>query len=111
VAAELHRRGADGELQYTLQFHWRPGAYGDIRGRRELQQQRLGSEPHTVNLAATTTSITDDSPVDPTVVGQSFTVSFAVNPAFTGTPTGNVMVSDGWIPALERLRREAARWY
>ncbi|MGE0886656.1 MAG: beta strand repeat-containing protein [Blastocatellales bacterium] len=53
-------------------------------------------EPHTVNQAATTTAITNDSP-DPTVVGQPYTVTFSVtvNAPGTGTPTGTVTVSDG----------------
>jgi len=46
-----------------------------------------------VNLAATTTAITGDTP-DPTVVGEPFTVTFAVTGP-GGTPTGNVTVSDG----------------
>jgi hypothetical protein len=48
---------------------------------------------HTVNLAATTTTITSDAP-DPSVVGGDITVSFDVSTAF-GTATGNVTVSDG----------------
>jgi hypothetical protein len=46
-----------------------------------------------VNLAASTTSITGDTP-DPSVVGQSFPVTFSVTGP-GGTPTGNVTVSDG----------------
>jgi hypothetical protein len=51
---------------------------------------------HTVNQASTTTTITGDTP-DPSTVGQSYTVSFTVAPNApgTGTPTGNVTVSDG----------------
>ena len=41
----------------------------------------------------TTTTITADAP-DPTVVGQSYNVSFTVA-GTSGTPTGNVTVSDG----------------
>ena len=48
---------------------------------------------HTVNQASTTTTITNDLP-DPSVVGQAVTVNFTVTSA-TGTPTGNVTVSDG----------------
>ncbi|MEK7404854.1 MAG: Ig-like domain-containing protein, partial [Acidobacteriota bacterium] len=53
-------------------------------------------EPHTVNKASTTTSITSDSP-DPSSVGQSYTISFTVtvNAPGAGTPTGIVTVSDG----------------
>jgi hypothetical protein len=46
-----------------------------------------------VNLATSTTSITGDTP-DPSVVGQSFPVTFTVTGP-GGTPTGNVTVSDG----------------
>jgi hypothetical protein len=55
-------------------------------------------EPHTVNPADTTTTITSDNP-DPSVVGQAVTVNFTVfaNSPGTGTPTGNVTVSDGTV--------------
>ncbi len=52
--------------------------------------------PHTVNVAATTTTITADTP-DPSTVGSAYTVNFtvaAVAPG-AGTPTGTVTVSDG----------------
>ncbi len=51
---------------------------------------------HTVNPAATTTSITADTP-DPSSVGAAYTVSYTVTPTApgAGTPTGNVTVSDG----------------
>ena len=54
------------------------------------------STPHTVNKAATTTSITSDTP-DPSVVGQTVTVDFSVtvDAPGSGTPTGNVTVSNG----------------
>ena len=52
-------------------------------------------ESHTVNAIATTTTITSDSP-DPSAVGQSVTVQFSVSTS-SGTPTGNVTVSDGTI--------------
>ena len=51
---------------------------------------------HQVNNANTTTTITSDAP-DPSIAGQSVTVNFSVAvvaPA-SGTPTGNVTVSDG----------------
>jgi hypothetical protein len=51
------------------------------------------SEPHTVNKANTTTTITGDSP-DASVVGQAVTVNFAVSSSAGGTPSGNVTVSD-----------------
>jgi hypothetical protein len=53
----------------------------------------VGSIPHTVNPATTTTTITGDSP-DPSTVGQSVTVNFSVT-STGGTPTGTVVVSDG----------------
>ena len=49
-----------------------------------------------VNQASTTTTITTDNP-DPSVVGQAVTINFtvaAVSPG-SGTPSGNVTVSDG----------------
>ncbi len=51
---------------------------------------------HTVNTAATTTTITADTP-DPSTVNAAYTVSFTVAAAApgAGTPTGNVTVSDG----------------
>jgi hypothetical protein len=51
---------------------------------------------HTVNQASTTTAITSDLP-DPSVIGQSYTVSASVAASApgSGTPTGNVTVSDG----------------
>jgi CSLREA domain-containing protein len=51
---------------------------------------------HLVNQAATTTTITADTP-DPSTVGQAVTVNFTVtvNAPGSGTPTGNVTVSDG----------------
>ncbi|MFZ5821757.1 MAG: sortase [Chloroflexota bacterium] len=53
-------------------------------------------EPHTVNQAATTTSITSDAP-EPSVVGQAVTVNYtvAVTAPGSGTPTGNVTVTAG----------------
>ncbi len=55
-----------------------------------------GTAPHTVNQASTTTTISSDLP-DPSVVGQTITVSYAVavTAPGAGTPTGNVTVSDG----------------
>ena len=51
---------------------------------------------HTVNKANTTTTITSDNP-DPSNTGQNVTVNFTVtvNSPGSGTPTGNVTVSDG----------------
>jgi LPXTG-site transpeptidase (sortase) family protein len=47
-----------------------------------------------VQRADTTTAITSDTP-DPSLAGAAFTVKFTVTPATSGTPTGNVTVSDG----------------
>jgi hypothetical protein len=49
-----------------------------------------------LGLAPTTTTITADTP-DPSVVGQDVTVSYTVTPVppGSGTPAGNVTVSDG----------------
>ncbi len=53
-------------------------------------------EPHsvTVSVQSTTTTITSDNP-DPSVRGQSITVTYTVAPQSSGTPTGSVTVSDG----------------
>ncbi len=50
----------------------------------------------TVNTASTATTITGDTP-DPSAVGQPYTVSYvvAVSAPGSGSPTGNVTVSDG----------------
>ena len=55
-----------------------------------------GGASQTVNAAATTTAITGDTP-DPSAVGQPYTVSYtvAVSAPGSGSPTGNVTVSDG----------------
>jgi hypothetical protein len=51
---------------------------------------------HTVAAAATTSTITSDTP-DPSTVGTAYSVSFTVvaQAPGSGTPTGNVTVSDG----------------
>lgn len=51
---------------------------------------------HQVNTASTTTAITGDNP-DPSTVGAAYTVSYSVSVTAPGggTPTGNVLVSDG----------------
>jgi hypothetical protein len=54
-----------------------------------------GTASHVVNKTPTITTITSDTP-DPSIVGQPVTVSFTVAPQIgSGTPTGNVTVSDG----------------
>jgi Ca2+-binding RTX toxin-like protein len=58
-------------------------------------------EPHAVTApapirAATTTSITSDSP-DPSDIGQAVTVHYSVSSSNGGTPTGNVTVSGGTV--------------
>ena len=53
-----------------------------------------GSVSHSVFQAGTTTTITGVNLSTPTVVGQSYTVSFTVTSA-DGTPSGSVLVSDG----------------
>jgi hypothetical protein len=52
------------------------------------------TEPHTVDQADTTTTITADTP-EPSVVGEPVTVSFSVtaDSPGSGTPTGNVTVT------------------
>ena len=54
------------------------------------------AEPHTVNRAATTTTISADTP-DPSVVRRPVTVRYSVAAIAPGSgiPTGNVTVTDG----------------
>jgi Ca2+-binding RTX toxin-like protein len=54
------------------------------------------AEPHQVDKADTTTTITSDSP-DPSLVGQAVSVVYAVSAVApgAGAPTGTVTVSDG----------------
>ncbi len=53
-------------------------------------------EPHTVDQAATTTTLASDDP-DPSTYGQVVTFSYtvSVDPPGVGTPTGSVFVSNG----------------
>ncbi len=55
--------------------------------------------PHTVNKAATTTTITTPLASEPSAVGQPLAVHYTVtaNAPGSGTPTGNVTVTDGTI--------------
>jgi hypothetical protein len=51
---------------------------------------------HTVNPSGTTTVITNAVALAKhTAVGQSYPVTFSITPVTSGTPTGNVTVSDG----------------
>jgi hypothetical protein len=50
------------------------------------------AEPHTVSPAATTTTITSDSP-DPSTPGQSVLITFSVTSPGGGVPTGSVIVN------------------
>ena len=54
------------------------------------------SEPHVVNKAATTVTVTSDTP-DPSIAGQAVAVNYSigVTPPGVGTPTGNVVVTVG----------------
>jgi len=65
-------------------------------GDSDFDVSTSAGEPHTVNKADTTTSITADAP-DPSVRGQALMVKFAVSAGSpgSGTPTGNVTVTDG----------------
>ncbi len=67
-------------------------------GDSNFNSSTSAGEPHTANPADTTTTITSDNP-DPSVVGQSVTVNYnvTVNTPGSGTPTGNVTVSDGTV--------------
>ncbi len=66
-------------------------------GNASFNGSASAGEPHTVLpiVVNTTTAITSDSP-DPSLVGQNVTVSYTVMPqSGSGTPAGNVTVSDG----------------
>jgi hypothetical protein len=60
--------------------------------------------PQTVDKATTTTTLASHTP-DPSVVGEAVTVNFnvTVNSPGSGTPTGNVMVSDGTVGCTATL--------
>jgi large repetitive protein len=65
-------------------------------GNADFATSTSGGEAHTVTLTGTTTAITAHSP-NPSVVGEGIAVIYTVTPASgTGTPTGNVTVSDGF---------------
>src|SRR5262249_28883817 len=69
------------------------GAYA---GDSNFNGSAPAGEPHQVQKADTTTTITSDLSAA-TKTGEAYTVSFTVtvNPPGAGTPTGNVAVSDG----------------
>jgi hypothetical protein len=68
----------------------------DYAGDANFTGSSSPGEAHTVNQASTTTTITSDLP-DPSVVGQTVTVNYTVtvDAPGSGTPSGNVTVSDG----------------
>src|SRR5439155_450727 len=87
---------ASGTCNITLTT---PGARtltASYAGDSNFNSSTSAAEPHTVNKANTTTTITSDSP-DPSTQGQAVTVQYnvTVNAPGAGTPTGNVTVSDG----------------
>ncbi|MFZ5877990.1 MAG: Ig-like domain repeat protein, partial [Chloroflexota bacterium] len=65
-------------------------------GDSSFNTSNSASVSHQVNNASTTTTITADAP-DPSMLNDSLTVNFSVLPVApaSGTPTGNVTVSDG----------------
>src|SRR2546422_11652116 len=70
-----------------------------------------GTKAHTVNPAATTTTIGTVTP-EPSVVGQAYTVNFTVaaqSPG-SGTPTGSVTVSDGRSEERRVGKEWRSRW-
>lgn len=74
-----------------------PYAYQVVHVNAEFAVQASDHDPQVLQLtlkADTTTTITADPP-DPTVAGQSYVVHWTVTTNATGTPTGNVTVSDG----------------
>ncbi len=69
---------------------------GDFTSCNDVSADTNNSRGVALGLAPTTTTITADTP-DPSVVGQAVTVSYTVTPVppGSGTPAGNVTVSDG----------------
>ncbi|HET7842568.1 MAG TPA: Ig-like domain repeat protein [Xanthomonadales bacterium] len=74
---------AGGNRTLTAQYE---GASGSCRS--------SATTAHTVNRPATSIAITSDTP-DPSIQGQPVTVAWTVSSGTTGTPTGNVTVTDG----------------
>jgi hypothetical protein len=62
------------------------------------------AEPHQVNKADTTSTVTSDTP-DPSVTGQPVTISYTVvvNSPGAGTATGNVTISDGTLNCTDTV--------
>ncbi len=87
---------ADGSCTLTLKTVGPRSLTATYAGDASFSGSGSAAESHQVNAATTTTTITSDSP-DPSAVGQSVTVAFdvAVSAPGTGTPTGNVTVTDG----------------
>ncbi len=87
---------ADGSCTVTLTTVGPRSLTATYAGNSSFSGSASAAEPHQVNAAETTTTITSDNP-DPSAVGQPVTVAFAVaiTAPGTGTPTGNVTVTDG----------------
>jgi large repetitive protein len=86
---------AAGTCSITLTTNGARTLTATFAGDSNFNGSTSAGEPHTVNGIATTTSITSDTP-DPSVVGQAVTVQYSVTSG-SGTPTGNVTVSDGTV--------------
>ncbi len=88
--------GGAGSCQLTATTAGLKTLVGSYGGDANYSGSSSTGSAHTVNAASTTTTITADNP-DPSSVGSAYTVDFsvvAVAPG-SGTPTGNVTVSDG----------------
>src|SRR4051812_48967640 len=66
-------------------------------GNANFNGSTSAAETHTVTRVPTTSTITSDTP-DPSVVGEAVAVHYSVSPnPGSGTPTGDVTVSDGTV--------------
>jgi len=84
-----------GQCLITLNTNGSRTLTATYAGDSNFTGSQSAGEPHTVTGIATTTTITSDTP-DPSLVGQTVNVHYSVLPASgSGTPTGNVTVSDG----------------
>jgi len=86
---------ATGQCSITLNTNGARTLTATYTGDTNYTTSTSAGVPHAVTGIATITIITSDTP-DPSVVGQTVNVQYSVAPASgSGTPTGNVTVSDG----------------
>jgi thermitase len=87
---------ADGKCTITLTATEARSLTATYAGDSNFNASASAAQAHNVKRIATVTAITSDDP-DPSVVGQPVTVRYSVtaDTAGSGTPTGNVTVTDG----------------